>query len=120
MEKSISTSLSANCKLQIAGCKCHIWWLRLQDALCIDVITPHLHRKNNINLKNSVGVIDSDYYNNIDNEGNICFVLENCGDEDFILEKGSRYAQGVFMKYLVTDNDVSVNARNGGIGSTLM
>lgn len=76
--------------------------------------------KNNINLKNSVGVIDSDYYNNVDNEGNICFVLENCGDEDFILEKGSRYAQGVFMKYLVTDNDVSVNARNGGIGSTLM
>jgi len=76
--------------------------------------------KNNIILKNNVGVIDSDYYNNIDNEGNICFVLENCGDEDFLLEKGSRYAQGVFMKYLVTDNDNSANARNGGIGSTLM
>lgn len=76
--------------------------------------------KNNLILKNNVGVIDSDYYNNVDNEGNICFVIENNSDEDFIIEKGNRFAQGVFMKYLITDDDNSFNDRIGGIGSTLM
>lgn len=76
--------------------------------------------KNNITLKNNVAVIDSDFYNNPDNEGNICFVLENNGDTDFVIEKGFKYAQGVFMKYLITDDDASSGARNGGIGSTLM
>lgn len=76
--------------------------------------------KNNITLKNNVAVIDSDFYNNVDNEGNICFVLENNGNEDFVIEKGTRFAQGVFMKYLVTDDDNCGGARNGGIGSTLM
>lgn len=76
--------------------------------------------KNNITLKNNVAVIDCDFYNNPSNEGNICFVLENNGDTDFVIEKGSKYAQGVFMKYLITDDDCSFGFRNGGIGSTLM
>lgn len=71
-------------------------------------------------LKNSVGVIDSDYYNNVDNEGNIIFVIENIGNKDYEIKKGSRFAQGVFMNYLVTDDDNSSENRNGGIGSTLL
>ncbi len=71
-------------------------------------------------LKNNVGVIDSDYYNNPDNEGNIIFVIENTSDSDFEIKKGTRFAQGVFMNYLVCDNDNSFGIRNGGIGSTLM
>ena len=71
-------------------------------------------------LKNSVGVIDSDYYNNPDNEGNIIFVIENTSDNDFEIKKGTRFAQGVFMNYLTIDDDNSFGKRNGGIGSTLM
>lgn len=71
-------------------------------------------------LKNSVGVIDSDYYNNPDNEGNIIFVIENTSDNDFEIKKGTRFAQGVFMNYLIIDDDNSFGKRNGGIGSTLM
>ena len=71
-------------------------------------------------LKNSVGVIDSDYYNNPDNEGNIIFVIENTSDNDFEITKGTRFAQGVFMNYLTIDDENSFGKRNGGIGSTLM
>ena len=71
-------------------------------------------------LKNSVGVIDSDYYNNPDNEGNIIFVIENTSDNDFEIKKGTRFAQGVFMNYLTIDDDNSFGKRNGGLGSTLM
>lgn len=71
-------------------------------------------------LKNSVGVIDSDYYNNPDNEGNIIFVIENTSDNDFEIKKGTRFAQGVFMNYLTINDDNSFGKRNGGIGSTLM
>ncbi len=71
-------------------------------------------------LKNSVGVIDSDYYNNPDNEGNIIFVIENTSDNNFEIKKGTRFAQGVFMNYLTIDDDNSFGKRNGGIGSTLM
>lgn len=71
-------------------------------------------------LKNCVGVIDSDYYNNVDNEGNIIFVIENTSESDFEIKRGMRIVQGVFMNYLITDNDNSNNSRNGGIGSTLL
>ena len=71
-------------------------------------------------MANSIGIVDSDYYNNPDNEGNIIFVIENTSDSDFEIKKGTRFAQGVFMNYLVCDNDNSFGIRNGGIGSTLM
>ena len=83
-------------------------------------IRSSLAIKNNIVLRNSVGVIDADYYNNIDNEGNIIVVLENTGEADFVIKKGSRFVQGVFMNYLVTDSDNANENRNGGIGSTLL
>lgn len=83
-------------------------------------IRSSLAIKYNLILKNSVGVIDADYYNNCDNEGNIIFVIENIGDTDFEIKKGMRLCQGVFMNYLLTDDDKSNNSRNGGIGSTLL
>ena len=83
-------------------------------------IRSSLAIKYNLILKNSVGVIDADYYNNFDNEGNIIFVIENIGDSDFEIKKGMRLCQGVFMNYLLTDDDKSNNSRNGGIGSTLL
>ena len=75
--------------------------------------------KYNICLVNSVGVIDSDYYNNTDNEGHFSIKLINLGDKDFEVNIGDKIAQGIFMKYLtVDDEDIIDNERNGGIGST--
>ena len=70
-------------------------------------------------MANQVGIIDSDYYNNIDNEGHILIALTNTLDEDVFLKIDDRIAQGIFMKYLVTDNEKEVKKiRLGGIGST--
>ena len=75
--------------------------------------------KYNVSLVNSVGVIDSDYYNNSDNEGHFKVKLVNNGKKDFNIKIGDRIAQGVFMKYLVTDDEKEITAtRMGGIGST--
>lgn len=59
----------------------------------------------NVRLINQVGVIDKDYYNNPTNEGHIWIGLKNEGDRDYIVKKGDGFAQGIFMKYLLTDND---------------
>ena len=80
-------------------------------------IRSSLAIKYNLILKNSVGVIDADYYNNCDNEGNIIFVIENIGDSDFEIKKGMRLCQGMFIKYLTTDDDNATSTRNGGFGS---
>ena len=75
--------------------------------------------KYNVTLANSVGVIDSDYYNNPTNEGHFKIKLINHGDKDFVINIGDKIAQGVFMKYLVVDDEKEINAtRIGGIGST--
>ena len=74
--------------------------------------------KYNIRLKNQVGVVDSDYYNNPKNEGHIFVALHNQGERDFIIKKGEAFAQGIFHKYLKADNDISDTKRNGGFGST--
>lgn len=74
--------------------------------------------KYNIRLCNQVGIIDADYYNNEDNEGHIFIALKNEGDKTYEVKKGDKYAQGIFMKYLITDDDIANNLRKGGIGST--
>ena len=75
--------------------------------------------KHNVCMMNSVGVIDSDFYNNENNEGHFQIRLLNLGDKDFIVNIGDRIAQGVFMKYLTVDGEEEIkNERKGGIGST--
>ena len=75
--------------------------------------------KNNIVLSNVTGIIDSSFYNNPTNEGNICIALTNIGDKVQVIEPNARVAQGIFMKYLVADKDEVVNEkRTSGIGST--
>lgn len=73
--------------------------------------------KKNVILANTVGVIDADFYNNEDNEGNICLCLYNYGKSPVVIHKGDKVAQGVFQKFLVGD-DVPTELRKGGIGST--
>ena len=75
--------------------------------------------KYNVSLANSVGVIDSDFYNNPSNEGHFQVRLINLGNEDYIVNIGDRIAQGVFMKYLVVDDEKEIKSeRTGGLGST--
>ena len=74
--------------------------------------------KKGLILANSIGVIDSDYYGNPDNDGHIMFAFYNIKDEDIEIKKGDAIGQGIFQKFLVTDNDVSQGERKGGFGST--
>lgn len=74
--------------------------------------------KRRLALVNSTGIIDSDYYNNEDNEGHIMIAVLNYGNEPVHLEKGERVAQGIFSKYLITNDDDATGVRTGGIGST--
>ena len=73
--------------------------------------------KRGITLANGTGVIDSDYYNNEDNEGHIMLALHNNTDGPITIDGGEHVAQGVFVKYLCT-GDTVVKERKGGIGST--
>lgn len=70
-------------------------------------------------LANTIGVIDSTYYSNKDNDGNIGIFLINTTKDVMYINKGDRIAQGIFLKYLVTDDDAPLSdTRNGGFGST--
>ncbi|MCR5175607.1 MAG: dUTP diphosphatase [Anaerovibrio sp.] len=76
--------------------------------------------KNTVSCINSQGIIDSDYYNNPDNEGHIMVPLINHGNKEFFISKGTRIAQGIFYKYLTVDGDDAGagSERKGGFGST--
>lgn len=74
--------------------------------------------KKGLILANSIGVVDSDYYENPDNDGHIMYAFFNFKAEDIEIKKGDRIGQAIFQKYLVTDNDIAQGERTGGFGST--
>lgn len=74
--------------------------------------------KKGLVMANSVGVVDSDYYNNPDNEGHIMFAFYNFFTEDTVIKKGDRIGQGIFAKFLKADGDNADADRTGGFGST--
>lgn len=74
--------------------------------------------KNFLLLGNGVGVIDSDYYNNENNEGHIMFQFINFGLKDLKIKKGERIGQGIFLPFLKADGDESAKKRTGGFGSS--
>lgn len=69
-------------------------------------------------LANGVGIIDSDYYNNPDNEGEIFFQIINLSPFPIKLKKGDKIGQGIIKKYIITEDDAAVGERSGGFGST--
>lgn len=75
--------------------------------------------KYRLQLDNTVGIIDSDYYSAA-NEGHIMVKLTNNSTEnkEVNLEKGSAFVQGVFLKYYTTIDDDTTENRTGGFGST--
>ena len=73
--------------------------------------------KYRLTLDNTVGIIDSDYYN-AENEGHIFIKMTNCGDKTLVVEEGNAFAQGVFVEYGITYDDECTASRTGGLGST--
>ncbi len=89
------------------------------DEVLMIYIRSSLGFKYNMRMCNQTGIIDSDYYNNKDNEGHIFIAIQNEGQETVNLKANDRFAQGIFMKYLTTDNEEEITStRTGGIGST--
>ena len=74
--------------------------------------------KKGLIMANSIGVIDSDYYGNPDNDGHIMFSFYNIKEEDIQIKKGETIGQGIFQKFLISDNDNATEERKGGFGST--
>lgn len=72
-----------------------------------------------LQLNNTVGIIDSDYYYS-DNEGHIFIKLTNDSNEGKVLElaAGNGFAQGIFLPFGITEDDDVTELRNGGFGST--
>lgn len=72
-----------------------------------------------LQLNNTVGIIDSDYYGS-DNEGHIFCKITNDTNENKTVEisEGDGFCQGIFTEYFVTYDDESDAVRNGGFGST--
>lgn len=71
-------------------------------------------------VANAPGIIDADYYNNADNEGEIFIQLLNLSPYDIMIKKGDKLAQGIILRYIkVEDDDLEIGAeRTGGFGST--
>jgi len=73
--------------------------------------------KYQMSLMNTVGIIDSDYYN-ADNEGHIICAIVNKGDRELTVKKGDRFVQGIFVKYYLAQEEENDTLRHGGFGST--
>lgn len=80
-----------------------------KEEVLLLVVRSSMGFKYNIRLCNQVGVIDADYYNNKDNEGHIWLMIQNEGEKEYNFKKGEAIAQGLFMKYLTTKSDKSIN-----------
>ena len=72
-----------------------------------------------LQLDNTVGIIDSDYYFS-DNEGHIFAKITNDSRENKALHipAGAGFIQGIFTEYGITADDDATEIRNGGFGST--
>ena len=90
-----------------------------EDEVLLLIDRSSMGFKYNVRMCNQVGVIDSDYYNNSNNEGHIWIKIQNEGDKDYVVKKGDGMIQGMFIKYLKVDEEEEIEVeRTGGIGST--
>ena len=91
------------------------------DSSWVLMIFPRsgLGFKYRLQLNNTVGIIDSDYYDS-DNEGHIFIKITNDSKEGKTVEVAAQggFAQGLFIPYGITEDDDATDARNGGFGST--
>ncbi len=92
-------------------------YMQADEMLCLYNRSSNPGKKGLI-LANSVGIVDSDYYGNPDNDGHIMFAFFNFKDEDVEIKKGDCIGQGIFEKFLIADGDNAEGQRMGGFGST--
>lgn len=111
---AITKRTNAKPTLVSTGVKCHL------DANTYLAITVRSScpLKNWLILANSTGIIDADYCDNPDNEGEIFFQLINLSPFDIQLRAGDRIGQGIIMPYIKTCDDIAEGVRVGGFGST--
>lgn len=96
------------------GIKCQI-----EDGYVLELYPRSgLGFKYRVALNNTVGIIDSDYYNNDKNEGHIMCKLYNPSGETILIKKGEAYMQGIFKEFFLADEEEVTAERVGGIGST--
>lgn len=111
----ITKTTKAKPILVSTGVKCHLdpgYYLELS----VRSSTP---LKYWIILANGIGIIDADYYNNPDNEGEIFFQLINLSPWPIQLKRGDVIGQGVFHRYETVNNEEEITVeRSGGFGST--
>lgn len=107
---------SGECALVPTGVKAYMQ----KDEVLLIYIRSSTALKKHLMLMNSVGVIDADYYGNMENEGHIFIPFYNYGGDTVHISTGERIAQGIFTKYLTVDGDVAGcgEMRAGGFGST--
>ena len=106
----------------------HVFWTDVKALMWFDNVLQLYTRSGNgtkkgIILRNNVGIIDASYANNSSNDGNIGICLYNDGDEPFEVKVGDRIAQGIFVRYLIAEDDkylkgIEASERKGGFGST--
>jgi len=75
-------------------------------------------KKKNLVIPNSMGIVDYDYVDSAENEGEMMFAFYNLSNEPILLEKGYGMGQGIFQKYYTTVDDNADGERTGGFGST--
>jgi len=94
--------------------------IKLDDDCFLMMATRSGNGCKGIGLRNQVGIIDADYYGNIDNDGNISVCLHNTGRGIFRVAVGDKIAQGIILKYGVSEhkNECQNKKRKGGHGST--
>ena len=92
----------------------------LDDEVLMAYVRSGHGFKFSVRLANSTGIIDCDYYNNSNNEGEIFIKLHNQGEKDLVIKSGEAMAQFMFQKYLLADNDADTvgGERTSGLGST--
>ena len=64
------------------------------------------------------GIVDCDYVDNADNEGEICFAFKSLNESGTFIKAGEKLGQGIFIKYEITEDDAAEGERTGGFGST--
>lgn len=94
--------------------------VKMEDGWVLQIFPRSgLGFKYRMQLNNTVGIIDSDYYN-ATNEGHIICKITNDSKENktLILEKGKGFVQGIFTPFGITMDDEVSEIRTHGFGST--
>lgn len=94
---------------------------KIEDGWVLNIFPRSgLGFKHRVQLDNTVGIIDADYYNS-SNEGHIMIKLScDAHDENHCVcvNSGDGFAQGIFLQFGITEDDCASGVRDGGFGST--